>query len=78
MTTSLIVGIKRGVKSGPLPGTLNIGPGGPINSDALREAIYRFATDVLAGNNSYPADPRHPEQSACLESMLAMHGQAIA
>jgi len=52
---SLVVGIKRGVKSGPLPEHLNIGPGGPINSDALREAIYRFADDVLAEKNSYPA-----------------------
>jgi predicted RecB family nuclease len=53
--TNLCVGIKRGVKSGPLPENLNIGPGGPINSDALREAIYRFAADVLAKRNGYPA-----------------------
>lgn len=52
---NLLVSIKRGVKGGALPNDLNIGPGGPINSDALREAIYRFATDVLAGKNSYPA-----------------------
>ena len=51
----LVVLIKRSAKNGPLPDNLNIGPGGPINSDALREAIYRFATDVLAGKNSYPA-----------------------
>ncbi len=50
----LVVGIKRGVKSGPLPENLNIGPGGPISTDALREAIYRFAEDVLADKNSYP------------------------
>ena len=52
---NLVVSIKRGVKSGPLPAHLNVGPGGPINSDALREAIYRFAEDVLAGKNSYAA-----------------------
>ena len=52
---NLVVSLKRATNSGPLPETLNIGPGGPINSDPLREAIYRFATDVLAGNNSYPA-----------------------
>lgn len=52
---NLVVAIKRGAKSGPLPENLDVGPGGPIDSDALREAIYRFATDVLAGNNSYPA-----------------------
>jgi AAA domain len=53
--TNLFVGIKRGVKSGRLPENLNIGPGGPINSDALREAIYRFAADVLAEKGSYLA-----------------------
>ena len=52
---NLIVRIKRGAKSGPLPAYLNIGPGEPIDSSALREAIYRFTEDVLAGNNSYPA-----------------------
>jgi uncharacterized protein len=52
---NLIVGIKRGAKNDTLPENLTIGPGGPINTDALREAIYRFATDVLAGGNRYPA-----------------------
>lgn len=51
----LEIGIKRGVKGGSLPDHLSIGPGGPINSDALREAIYRFASDVLLGQNRYPA-----------------------
>jgi uncharacterized protein len=50
-----VVILKRSVKGGPLPENLNIGPGGPINSDAVREAIYRFATDVLAGRDNYPA-----------------------
>ena len=52
---NLIVTITRGVKGGPLPRNLNIGPGKPINSDPLRDAIYRFAMDLLAGNNSYLA-----------------------
>lgn len=52
---TLKVEIKRGIKGGQLPDALTIGPGGPINSDALREAIYRYAADVLAGNNTYPA-----------------------
>ena len=42
-----IVKIKLGLKSGRLPENLNIGPGGPVNSDALREAIYRFATKTF-------------------------------
>jgi predicted RecB family nuclease len=52
---NLVVDIKRGTKSGPLPDALTIGPGGPINTNALREAIYRFATDVIDGNNNYAA-----------------------
>ena len=38
-----------------MPENLSIGPSGPINTEVLREAIFRFADDVLAGNNSYPA-----------------------
>lgn len=51
----LTVQIKRGTNKGPLPETLTIGPGGPINSDALREAIYRVAEAILAGNQGYTA-----------------------
>lgn len=51
----LLVDIKRGANKGALPDSLNIGPGGPINSDALREAIYRFATEVLAEGSRYAA-----------------------
>lgn len=51
----LVVEIKRGANKGPLPDSLNIGPAGPIRSDALREAIYRYASDILAGRSSYPA-----------------------
>jgi uncharacterized protein len=52
---NLLVSIVLGVASGRLPKKLNIGPGGPINSGPLREAIYRFAADILAGKNTYPA-----------------------
>jgi uncharacterized protein len=52
---NLVVSIKRATRSGPLPENLNIGPGGPIETNALREAIYRVATDVLTDNESYPA-----------------------
>jgi uncharacterized protein len=49
------VKIKRGSNLGPLPETLSIGPGKPIKTDVLREALYRVADDVLAGSGSYPA-----------------------
>jgi uncharacterized protein len=51
----LIVSIKRSIKAGPLPDRLTVGPTGPINVDIIRDALFRVAEDVLAGNNSYPA-----------------------
>src|SRR5262245_26243052 len=44
---NLIVRIKRGRNKGPLPKRLSIGPGSPVNSDVLREALFRVAEDVL-------------------------------
>ncbi len=74
---NLVVEIKRGARSGSLPENLNIGPGGPINTDALREAIYRFATDILSGTNSYTAVQDILERAAPRITSVA-HGQAIA
>ena len=51
----LVVGIKRTASKGPLPKTFSVGPGRPIDNDPLCEAIYRYAADVLAGKNHYPA-----------------------
>ena len=48
------VQIKLGSGKGPLPERMSVGPKGPLNTDVLREAVYRFARDVLDGNNSYP------------------------
>lgn len=73
---NLLVEIKRGTKNGPLPETLTIGPGGPINSNALREAIYRFATDTLNGNNNYAA-VRDVLNKALPRIDAHQHGQAI-
>lgn len=49
------VTLKRGTKAGDLPNPLTVGPGGPVNADALREAIYRVATSVLEGGKRYLA-----------------------
>ena len=51
----LIVQLIRGANKGPLPDTLSIGPSGPIDSSAMRDAIYRVADEILAGKNGYPA-----------------------
>src|SRR6266849_2367764 len=74
---NLIVGIKRGAKSGPLPDNLSIGPGGPISSDPLREAIYRFPTDVHARNKPCPA-VRNILSKAIPRINARQAGQAIA
>jgi predicted RecB family nuclease len=34
---------------------MNIGPGGPINNKVLREAVFRFADSLIAGDNGYAA-----------------------
>lgn len=51
----LTVQLKRNAAAGPLPESLSVGPGGPINTDALREAIYRFAESSIAGDHRYAA-----------------------
>ncbi|MCL4485110.1 MAG: TM0106 family RecB-like putative nuclease [Nitrospirae bacterium] len=48
-----LVRIKRSSKAGPLPKFLSIIPGGPIKTDVLRNAIYRFAESILAGESRY-------------------------
>src|SRR5262249_40375934 len=51
----LQVKIKVGLKNGPLPQRLSVGPGGPIDNEILREAIYRVAQATLDGNGRYRA-----------------------
>ena len=50
-----LVRIKRGKRSGPLPERLSVIAAGPINNAILKEAIYRFADSVVAGDNHYAA-----------------------
>jgi uncharacterized protein len=50
-----LVKIKLRAKSGRLPDCLSIGPGGPIGYEVLRQALYRYAQDVLDGHNRYRA-----------------------
>lgn len=41
------ISIKRGMSQGPLPEKLNIGPQGPLKTDTIRAALYRFADRML-------------------------------
>lgn len=42
-------------RNSPLPKKLSIGPGGPIQTKVLREALYRFADDIIGEHHSYKA-----------------------
>jgi len=50
-----LVRIKRGKRSGPLPERLSVITTGPINNEILKEAVYRFADSVVAGDHRYAA-----------------------
>ena len=40
--------IKRGVKNGELPEYMHVGPPSPIDANILRDALYRFADDIIS------------------------------
>lgn len=42
-------------RNSPLTEKLNIGPGGPIPTKTLREALYRFADDIISERHGYKA-----------------------
>ena len=52
---ALQIDVKFGAKAGPPPETLDLIPGGPLNTDVLRAAVARVADDVFAGGGGYPA-----------------------
>lgn len=49
------VRLKLGPKKQPLPPRLSIGPGGPLNTKAITEALFRFADGLLEGDGRYTA-----------------------
>lgn len=49
------VQLKVGLKKGPLPDRLSLGPAGPINTKAITAALFRFADSLLAGDGRYDA-----------------------
>ena len=51
---SRIITLKRGEAKGELPRELSLMPGGPVNTDALRDAVWSVARDVAAGGHSFP------------------------
>lgn len=48
------VTVKRSPKHGPLPEATCLIPGGPLNTDVLRDAVWRVATDGAEGGHAFP------------------------
>jgi uncharacterized protein len=51
---SRIVTLRRGTAKGELPRELSLMPGGPLNTDALRDAVWMVARDMAAGGHAFP------------------------
>jgi predicted RecB family nuclease len=49
-----IVTLKRGSAKGELPREISLMPGGPLNTDALRDAVWMVARDMAAGGKTFP------------------------
>lgn len=50
-----LVRFRYAAKREPLPPNISIGPAGPISTDVLKEAVFRFADSIIAGNSRYLA-----------------------
>lgn len=49
-----LITLKRGKGSGELPATVSLIPGGPINVDVIRSAVWTVAVDMAAGGRGFP------------------------
>ncbi|MBI5429479.1 MAG: TM0106 family RecB-like putative nuclease [Nitrosomonadales bacterium] len=49
------VSFKRSAGKEPFPERICLGPGMPVSTKALTEAVFRFADSVIAGDEKYPA-----------------------
>lgn len=49
------VTFKYAVKNKPLPERFSIGPAGPISSEKLKDAVFRFADSIIAEDGKYRA-----------------------
>lgn len=50
-----IARIRRSAAKGPLPNRINVGPIGPIGSEDIAEALFRFADSLIARSGKYCA-----------------------
>jgi uncharacterized protein len=47
--------VRRTPKRGALPDQLSLGPGRPLPTDTIRDALFRFAEALIAKSGAYPA-----------------------
>lgn len=46
---------KRSIDKDPVRGCFSLGPGAPITTKPLKEALFRFADSIICGSSRYPA-----------------------
>jgi predicted RecB family nuclease len=51
---SRLVTLKRSTTKGELPKELSLMPGGPVNTDALRDTVWAVARDMVSGGHNFP------------------------
>ena len=51
---SRIVTLKRTAGKGELPRELSLMPGGPVNTDPLRDTVWAVARDMVSGGHNFP------------------------
>lgn len=66
------VSFKRGVKKDPLPDAVCLGPGMPVSSKALTEAVFRFADSLVEGDGKYRAI-----EAVLSQSLPTIHGVTV-
>ena len=49
------VSFKRSANKEPLPARISLGPGMPVSTKALIDAVFRFADSLIEGDAKYPA-----------------------
>jgi hypothetical protein len=49
-----LVTLKRGTARGELPEELSLMPGGPVNTDALRDSVWAVGRDIVSGGHAFP------------------------
>jgi AAA domain/RNase_H superfamily len=49
-----LVTLKRSAAKGELPKELSLMPGGPVNTDPLRDTVWAVARDMVSGGHNFP------------------------